>query len=211
MTPTATSINALQRTRPSRCGCNRTPSWAWSLLGRWAAAMRMIIAGLILLAMAATTHAAENAYDFTVTSENGEALGSGKIRLPFKFGADGKGTADWQFTPTQATSTNKYWIKAKARLGSGRGKATAECKDSWFTLDFNPGWNDNNVTVSWALKKAESGNLYLADFSGGHPCASFRISKPAERDGEANRSQPVRPETNRATGPAGSGAPDAER
>ena len=149
---------------------------------RWAVAMRAIVAAFVILVMAAT-YAAENAYNFSVTNQSGEVLGSGKIRLPFKFGADGKGTADWQFTPTQAASTNKYWMKAKARLARGGGKARAECKDSWFTLDFNPGWSDNNVTVSWALKKRESGNLYLADFSGGHPCASFRISQPAAPNG----------------------------
>jgi len=154
--------------------------------------------------MAAVTRAAENAYDFTVTNQRGEVLGSGKIRLPFKFGADGKGTADWEFTPAQAASTNKYWMKAKARLASGSGKASAQCKDSWFTLDFNPGWNDNNVTVSWDIKKRESGNLYFADFSGGHLCASFRILKAAQRDGAANGSQPIRSETNRTSSAAGS-------
>jgi len=145
--------------------------------------------------MAATAYASQNAYDFTVTTQSGEVLGSGKIRLPFNLGTDGKGTADWQFTPTQAASTNKYWISAKARLASGKGKARAECKDSWFTLDFNPGWNDNNVTVSWALKKQESGNLSFADFSGGHPCASFRISQPAQPNAAPNGG-PASPPTN---------------
>ncbi|HSU52514.1 MAG TPA: hypothetical protein VLT36_00485, partial [Candidatus Dormibacteraeota bacterium] len=145
--------------------------------------MRAIIAASVLLVTGTAAHAADTPYDFTVTSQSGDVLGSGKIRLPFKFGAEGKGTADWQFTPTQAASTNKYWTKARARLGSGAGKATAECKDAWFTLDFNPGWSDNNVTVSWALKKAESGTLYFADFSGGHPCALFRISQSTQPNG----------------------------
>jgi len=142
--------------------------------------MRTILAAFIISVTAASTYAAENTYDFTVTGTGGEALGSGKIRLPFKLGADGKGTADWQFTATQATSTNKYWMRAKARLGAGRGKARAECKEFQFTLDFNPGWADNNVIVAWALDKQEPGALYFADFSGGHLCASFRISKPAQ-------------------------------
>jgi hypothetical protein len=142
---------------------------------------RLIIVLVVfaLLVVADKTHAAENSYQFTVTGQGGEALGSGKIRLPFKLGADGKGNADWQFTPTQAITTNKYWANAKGRLASGKGKANAECKDSWLTLDFNPGWMDNNVTVSWALREAESGTLHFADFSGGHPCASFRILLPA--------------------------------
>src|SRR5260221_10161237 len=103
--------------------------------------MRTILTAVITLVMAATTYAAENAYNFTVTSQSGEVLGSGKLRLPFKFGTEGKGMADWQFTPTKAAFTNKYWMNAKARLASGKGNAKAECKDSWFTLDFNPGWN----------------------------------------------------------------------
>jgi hypothetical protein len=167
--------------------------------------MRTILAAFIISVIAASIYAAENTYYFTVTDTAGEALGSGRIRLPFKLGADGEGTADWQFTATRATSTNKYWMNAKARLTTGRGKASAECKESWFTLDFNPGWADNNVTVSWALNKQEPGTLYFADFSGGHPCASFRISKPAQPDGTASRSQPVRSDTNRAPAAAGSG------
>lgn len=142
--------------------------------------MKMILGLFIILALTPAIHAAEGSYDFTVTSESGETLGSGRIRLPFKLGADGKGTADWQFTPTQVTSTNKFWERAKARLGAGKGKATAECKKAWFTLDFNPGWADNNVTVSWSLDTEKPGTLYFADFAGGHPCASFRISRPAE-------------------------------
>jgi len=141
--------------------------------------MRTILAALIISVMGTTIYAAENTYEFSVMGDGGESLGSGKIRLPFKLGADGKGTADWQFTPTRTGTTNKYWMLAKARLAAGKGKATAECKESWFTLDFNPGWADNNVTVSWALDKHEAGTLCFADFSGGHPCASFRISKPA--------------------------------
>src|SRR5262249_19724420 len=138
---------------------------------RWAAPMKTIFTALILSFVCATAYAAENAYDFTVTSMEGKALGSGKIHLPFKLGADGKGTADWQFSPTKSASTNKYWASAKARLAAGKGKANTECKGAWFTLDFNPGWADNNATVSWALDKDESGTLYFADFSGGHPCA----------------------------------------
>jgi len=148
--------------------------------------MKTILTALILSLVSATTYAAENAYDFTVTSKDGETLGSGKIHLPFKLGADGKGTADWQFSPTQSTSTNKYWTSAKARLAAGKGKANAECKNAWFTLDFNPGWADNNTTVSWALDKDESGTFYFADFSGGHPCALFRIPRPAQRDTATN-------------------------
>jgi hypothetical protein len=130
--------------------------------------------------MVVTTHAAEHTCEFTVASESGELLGSGKIHLPFEFGTDGSGTAEWQFTPTKAISTNKYWSKAKGRLANGKGQARAECKDSWFTLNFNPGWNDNNVTVSWAFKQRALGDMYFADFSGGHPCASFQISQPVQ-------------------------------
>jgi hypothetical protein len=148
--------------------------------------MKTILTALILSVVSATTYAAENAYDFTVTSMDGKALGSGKIHLPFKLGAEGKGTADWQFSPTQFASTNKYWASAKARLAAGKGKANAECKGVWFTLDFNPGWADNNATVSWALDKDEPGTLYFADFSGGHPCATFRIARPAQRNAAPN-------------------------
>ncbi len=172
---------------------------------RWAIPMKTILTALFISFVAATTYGAENAYDFTVTTKDGQVLGAGKIRLPFKLGADGKGAADWRFTPTQAVNTNKYWTSAKARLAAGRGKANAECKASWFTLDFNPGWADNNVTMSWPLDKDESGTLYFADFSGGHPCALFRIPRPAQPGGAANRSQPVSPATNRASGAAGSG------
>ena len=145
-------------------------------------ATRAMLAAFIFLAVATTTYAAENGYDFTVTGEDGEVLGSGKILLPFKLGADGKGTVEWQFTPTQTASTNSYWLSAKARLAAGNGKANAECKASWFTLDFNPGWADNNVTVSWAVDKEGSGTLYFGDFSGGHPCALFRIARRAEHE-----------------------------
>ena len=57
-------------------------------------AVGVIVVAFAILITAATTYAAENAYDFTVANESGEVLGSGKIRLPFKFGAEGKGTAD---------------------------------------------------------------------------------------------------------------------
>jgi hypothetical protein len=150
--------------------------------------MTAILAVFTILVMADTIHAAETSYDFTVTSESGETLGSGKIRLPFKLGTDGKGTADWQFTPTQVTSTNKFWDRAKARLGAGKGKATVACEKAWFTLDFNPGWADNNVTMSWALDTEKPGTLYFADFAGGHPCASFRILRPAQPKASPNGS-----------------------
>ncbi len=171
----------------------------------WAITMKTILAAMVILLVAATTYGAENAYDFTVSTEDGQVLGSGKIRLPFKLGADGKGTADWQFTPTQAVNTNRSWTNAKARLATGKGKANAESKASWFTLDFNPGWADNNVTMSWSLDKDASGTLYFCDFSGGHPCALFRIPRPSQPGGPANRSQPVGPETNRTPSAAGSG------
>jgi hypothetical protein len=39
--------HALQRTRPSRPGCKRTPSWAGSLsLGRSTGEMRQVLGGL---------------------------------------------------------------------------------------------------------------------------------------------------------------------
>ncbi len=173
-----------------------TPAWPRATQAeRWAGAMKSIVAGWVISVMAATLYAAENTYDFSVTGEGGEALGSGKIRLPFKLGADGKGSADWQFTPTRAATTNKYWMSAKARLASGRGKATAECTNSWFTLDFNPGWADNNVVVMWALDKKDPGTLYFADFSGGHPCASFRIPRPSQPNAAPNGG-PATPGTN---------------
>jgi hypothetical protein len=142
--------------------------------------MKTILSLFILLALAPAIHAAETSCDFTVTSEGGEILGSGKIRLPFKLGTDGKGTAAWQFTPTQVTSTNKFWERAKERLGAGKGKATAAGEKGRLTLDFNPGWADNNATMMWALETEKAGTLYFADFAGGHPCASFRISRPAQ-------------------------------
>ena len=141
--------------------------------------MKTIVSLCFLLLTAWTIHAAENAgqhsYNFTVTSKAGEVLGNGKIRLPFKLGASGKGTADWDFAPSRAYSTNKYWLKAKGRLAKGNGKANARCSNSFLTLDFNPGWNDNNVTVSWQLKEQESGALSYTDFAGGHECALFKI------------------------------------
>jgi hypothetical protein len=167
---------------------------------RWTTPMKTILAALFISVVAAATYGAENAYDFTVTTKDGQVLGSGNIRLPFKLGAAGKGTADWRFTPAQTVNTNKYWTSAKARLAAGRGKANAECKKSWFTLDFNPGWADNNVTMSWPLDKDESGTLYLADVSGGHPCALFRIARPAQRNTSPNGG-PVGASTNSA-GPA---------
>jgi hypothetical protein len=114
-------------------------------------------------------------YDFNMTDREGQVLGKGTIALPFAFGSEGKGTASWQFTASVVSSTNKYWLKAKARLAKGTGDAKAACEDSWFTLDFNPGWADNNVTVSWALKKKESGTVHFDDFAGGHSFASFKI------------------------------------
>ncbi len=163
---------------------------------RWVDAMKALLPLSMFLAMAVSISAAENSaknsYDFTVTSKEGQVLGTGKIRLPFKLGADGKGTAEWNFTPTQASSTNGYWLKAKAWLASGSGKGNAECTNSWFTLDFNPGWNDNNVTVSWSLNKEESGALYFADFSGGHRCASFQILRNTQRDATPNAAPPHR-------------------
>jgi len=157
--------------------------------GRWAVAVRTILAAFLISVAAASIYAGETTYNFRLTGTAGEVLGSGKIRLPFRLGDDGKGTADWQFTATRAAGTNGYWKSAKARLSSGRGKASAGCKESWFTLDFNPGWADNNVTVSWALDKQEPGTLYFVDFSGRHPCASFQISRPAKRDEAANPGQ----------------------
>src|SRR6266542_2747900 len=131
---------------------------------RWVDTMKALLPLSMFLAMAVSISAAENSaknsYDFTVTSKEGQVLGTGKIRLPFKLGADGKGTA--------------------------------ECTNSWFTLDFNPGWNDNNVTVSWSLNKEESGALYFADFSGGHRCASFQILRNTQRDATPNAAPPHR-------------------
>ena len=164
--------------------------------------MRTILAAFMIPLLAATVLAAEKSYDFTVTGEGGQILGSGRIRLPFELGADGKGTAVWQFTPTQAASTNKYWVHAKVRLAAGKGEARAESKKTWFSLEFIPVWDDNNVTVSWALDKREPGTLYLADFAGGHPCASFRISWPAQ-PGAAPNGGPTSPLTNSAGSGAG--------
>jgi hypothetical protein len=147
--------------------------------------MKRILVAFLVLVMVAIGCPAENTYDFIVTSESGEVLGSGKVHLPFKLGADGKGTADWEFTPTQVTSTNKSWERAKARLSAGKGKATAKCENAWFTLDFNPGWADDNVTMSWDLNTEKLGTLCFADFAGGHPCASFRISRPTKPQGSS--------------------------
>lgn len=168
----------------------------------WAILMKTILAVSMILLLAGTVPGAENSYDFTVTGEGGETLGSGKIHLPFKLGSNGKGTADWQFIPTQVTSTNKYWALAKQRLAAGKGKANTESKKAWFTLDFNPGWSDNNVTVSWALNKQEPGTLYFADYAGGHPCASFRISRPAQ-PGAGPNGGPIGSSTNSAASGAG--------
>src|SRR5947207_13319300 len=118
---------------------------------------------------AAEKETAGHKYDFTITDSEGQVLGKGTIALPFVFGSEGKGAATWQFIASGVSSTNKYWLKAKARLAKGTGDANAACKDSWFTLDFNPGWADNNVTVSWATKNKESGTVYFDDFAGGHP------------------------------------------
>ncbi len=142
--------------------------------------MKRIVLAFIISVVAAATYAAENAYDFTITRKAGEILGSGKIRLPFKLGTDGNGIAEWQFTPTEAGSTNYYWMGVKARLAAGTGKAIAGCKASCFTLEFNPGWADNNATMSWPLDKAEAGTVSFSTFSGDHPCALFRIARPAQ-------------------------------
>jgi len=150
--------------------------------------MKVILGLFVILALTRAIDAAETRYDFTVMSEGGEILGSGKIRLPFKLGSDGKGTADWQFKPAQVTSTNKFWERAKARLGAGKGNATAECEKGWLTLDFHPGWADNHAEMSWALDTEKAGTLYFADFAGGHPCASFKISRPAQPKASPNGS-----------------------
>jgi len=134
----------------------------------------LLLAGLL---GAGEKETAGRKYGFTVTDSEGQVLGKGVIALPFVFGSEGEGTATWQFTASELSSTNKYWLKAKARLAKGTGDAKAACKDAWFTLDFNPGSADNNVIVSWAIKKRESGTIYFADFDGGHPFASFRISQ----------------------------------
>lgn len=146
--------------------------------------MKIIVAFCALLLMAANMHAAEknvqHPYIFTVTSKSGEILGTGRIRLPFKLGSNGKGTAAWDFAPSRSANTNKYWLIAKARLAKGNGKANARCSNSFLTLDFNPGWNDNNVIVSWQLKEQESGVLSFSDFAGGHECALFKIAQSTD-------------------------------
>lgn len=111
-----------------------------------------------------------------MTNPQGQVLGRGTLKLPFKFPAAGEGTATWRFTPTAVIGASPYWLKAKARLASGSGKATAACKDARFTLDFNPGGLDNKVTVSWATQHETAGTVNFTDLSGGHPCATFTFS-----------------------------------
>ena len=135
----------------------------------------LVLAGLLLCA--AGIGAGKHAYDFSITDGAARVLGTGTIFIPFKLGSDGEGTGSWQFTPTTRSSNNKYSLKAKARLGAGKGELKAACTNSWFTLDFNPRWNDNNVTVSWAMTEGEGGTMHYCDFAGGHACASFRIAR----------------------------------
>lgn len=170
--------------------------------------MRRTVFIFTLLLTGWEIYAAENtgqhSYDFTVTTKTGEILGTGKIRLPFQLGANGKGTADWEFAPSRAYNTNKYWLKAKGRLAKGSGKANARCGNSFLTLDFNPGWNDNNVVVSWQLKEKESGILSYSDFAGEHECALFKILQAPDRKGPASgalRKESRDYTTNRARAP----------
>jgi hypothetical protein len=156
--------------------------------------MKTILALFALLATVVAIQAAENdaqhSYNFTVTTRSGEILGNGKIRLPFALGSNGRGTADWEFAPSRAYNTNKYWLKAKERLAKGSGKANARCSNSYLTLDFNPGWNDNNVTVAWQLKEQESGALSFTDFAGGHECARFKIVQSPDSKSRPKPAQP---------------------
>ncbi len=172
--------------------------------------MKAICALLISLftvgiAITAESGAAVHKYDFIITDSRGRTLGKGSITLPFTFGSDGKGTATWEFKATVAKTKDKYWAKAKGHLETEGGKAEAECKDSWFTLNFDPHVQDNNAMVHWDIKKEPTGTLYYCDVAGGHRCALFRIvQKDAQRGGAVNRSQPIRSETNRTSEAAGS-------
>jgi len=129
---------SLERTRANRsAGGEFVRQWRLARAAHadcWAIPRKAILAACMILLLVGSVIGAENSYDFTVTGEGGETLGSGKIHLPFKLGSDGKGTADWQFTPTQAVSTNKFWARAKSRLMAGKGKASAESKKAWFRL-----------------------------------------------------------------------------
>ncbi len=137
----------------------------------------ILIAVMCGLVSAAEKETAGHKYDFTITDAGGQVLGKGTIALPFTFGSGGKGGATWEFTANEPSSTNRYWAKAKARLAKGRGDAKAACEDSWFTLNFNPDFYDNNVTVSWAINKEPSGNMCFDDYAGSHRFAFFKISQ----------------------------------
>jgi len=57
--------------------------------------LRVFLAFFMISLLSATACARENTYDFTVTSKDGDILGSGRIRLPFKLGDDGKAVAGY--------------------------------------------------------------------------------------------------------------------
>jgi hypothetical protein len=144
---------------------------------------------LVCLVMVSKPHISQHAYPFRVTTLQGEELGVGELRLPFQLGSDGKGTATWRFRSSRSFCTNKYWVSVKACLVVGRWAATAECKRSRFTVDFNTGIADANAVVLWDLAKDTSGTVYYADYSGGHACALFLIREGTPNNKPAGQSK----------------------
>ena len=135
----------------------------------------LLIAFFLMLSLCA--QAGDYSYNFTIVNAAGESLGSGKVRLPFRLGAQGKGIAHWTFEATEVKDTNQNWSAAKDQLGAEKGEATAEGSGERLNLNFSPGWSDRNVVAIWNLKKQESGILFFQDYAGARECAFFRIVK----------------------------------
>jgi hypothetical protein len=122
-------------------------------------------------------------YVFSITSDEGSFLGTGKIDLPFKLGEEGNGVAPWEFTLRDgASSTNENWRFAKRRFLNGEGKANASGADrkSALRLDFSPEYRDNNVIVVLPVTNQTMGIVYFQNYSGNRRCASFRITEITE-------------------------------
>lgn len=132
---------------------------------------------LVLLFAAGIAGAAEKdtyKYDFVITDTAGQKVGEGTLALPFKFRSEGGGMGKWTFIPAKEKSTNTFAERAKGMLSKGSGEARVDCKDSRFSINFQPGMADNNLFVGWDLKK-ELGEVSVSDFIGGHPVGSFKI------------------------------------
>src|SRR5256885_9520502 len=116
--------HALQRTRPSRPGCNRAPSWAGSLsLGRWATRMRMralpVLAATSLLGFTCGcggSRSAPPAIDSTAYARR-SSDGTYEIQLRYSITSSGGPcfNKDWFKTWTSHTTN---WLYVREPVGT---------------------------------------------------------------------------------------------